>query len=347
MPPPVDRHLPASDGELLIVGPSGGTHLGGSLARAAERLGLHHTLFDATAAYQGPRLLKSLVWHLARRPLRLAGFGEGVVACRPPATAGGFVMLATGAAPLSAAALLQLKAAGGFCINYSSDDPWNPAHRAVWHLRALKHYDIVFTPRQSNLSDFRELGCADVRFLPFGYDDDLFAAPPCAGAVPSHDVLFVGGADRDRAAFMSRMMRSGLHPVLVGGYWDRFTETRACGIGLCEQSVVRALTAAAAVNLCLVRRANRDGHVMRSFEIPAIGGFMIAEDTAEHREIFGAEGRCVLYFATPEAAADKARWALANPTARRRMAKAAHDLICAGRHTYRDRLMQMMAAVNE
>jgi len=30
---------------------------------------------------------------------------------------------------------------------------------------------------------------------------------------------------------------------------------------------VAALTAAAKVNLCLMRRANRDGHVMRSFEI--------------------------------------------------------------------------------
>ena len=53
---------------------------------------------------------------------------------------------------------------------------------------------------------------------------------------------------------------------------------------------------AAKVNLCLVRRAKRDGHVMRSFEIAAVGGCMLAQDTDEHREIFGPEGEAVRLF---------------------------------------------------
>jgi spore maturation protein CgeB len=84
---------------------------------------------------------------------------------------------------------------------------------------------------------------------------------------------------------------------------------------------------------------------MRSFEIPACGGFMIAEDTAEHREIFGPEGECVLYFANAEEAAHKTRQALADPAARRRMALAAHRRITRGANTYRDRLKQMLEAL--
>ncbi len=334
----------AKNAEILIVGLTGGTHIGASFARAATRLGLQWNLFDAAEAFQGPRVPQSIAWRLARRPLRLTSFADRIVeyCLRGPPKAR--VLVATGAAPLTAAALAQLKSAGTFCINYSTDDPWNKSHRAAWHLIALKHYDAVFTVRRANIADFRDLGCSDVRYLPFAFDDELFGPLAEPVKAPSHDVLFVGGADRDRAAFMARFMRRGLRPTLVGGYWHRYSQTRGCDLGLKDAADLRALTAAAVVNLCLVRRANRDGNVMRSFEIPAVGGFMLAEDTLEHREIFGAEGNTVLYFTTPESAAEKAHWVLANPGERRRMASAACELITSGGHTYRDRLLQMLTA---
>ena len=52
------------------------------------------------------------------------------------------------------------------------------------------------------------------------------------------------------------------------------------------------------MNLCLVRRANRDGQVMRSYEAAAIGSCMLVEDTPEHRELFGPDGEAVVYFET-------------------------------------------------
>jgi spore maturation protein CgeB len=193
------------------------------------------------------------------------------------------------------------------------------------------------------LEDFKRLGCADVRYLPFGYDERLFwAAGDPAPEGLTETVLFVGGADRDRAEFFGAFLRHGPRPTLVGGYWERYGNTRALSIGLKTASEVRTLTAGAAVNLCLVRRANRDGHVMRSFEIPACGGFMIAEDTVEHREIFGPEGKCVLYFSSPRDAAEQARRALADPAARSLMARAAHHRIVSQGHTYRDRLRHML-----
>jgi hypothetical protein len=82
---------------------------------------------------------------------------------------------------------------------------------------------------------------------------------------------------------MREFMPHGSPVLLAGAYWDRYPAFRAYALG-----IKRALTAAAKVNLCLVRRANRDGHVMRSFEIAAIGGCMLAQDTDEHRDIFGS-----------------------------------------------------------
>ena len=45
--------------------------------------------------------------------------------------------------------------------------------------------------------------------------------------------------------------------LLAGAYWDR--AFRAYALAIKPPEIVRALTAAAKANLCLVRRANRDG----------------------------------------------------------------------------------------
>jgi spore maturation protein CgeB len=98
----------------------------------------------------------------------------------------------------------------------------------------------------------------------------------------------------------------------------------------------------AKVALCLVRRANRDGHVMRTFEVPAIGACMLTEDTEEHREIFGEEGKAVVYFRPILEMIEKLRWLLDHDDERQRLAEAAYRLIVNGRNTYKDRLLTML-----
>jgi spore maturation protein CgeB len=94
----------------------------------------------------------------------------------------------------------------------------------------------------------------------------------------------------------------------------------------------------------LVRRANRDGHVMRSFEIAAIGGCMLVEDTDEHRAIFGSDGEAVRFFSTPQEAAARAKFLLADPSERTRLAAAVRARITGAPHTFRDRLITMLEA---
>jgi spore maturation protein CgeB len=225
---------------------------------------------------------------------------------------------------------------------FCSDDPFNKTHRADWHLAALPAYSVVFTPRRANMADLRALGCADVRYLPFGYDETLFGPPAGEWAPQDLDVLFVGGADQDRVEFMGEILRSGLRIGLVGGYWDRFSETQAYALGFKTPRELCAITAAAKVNLCLVRRANRDGHVMRSFEIPAAGGCMLAEDTDEHRELFGADGDCVMFFRNAKDAAERAAFLIASPTERARLAAALRARVACSRNTYGARLVTML-----
>jgi spore maturation protein CgeB len=329
--------------KLAIVGNSGGTHIGESLRRVGVRDGHAVNFFDAKFASSASRVLNFLTWRLAnRRPFFLQRFSSEVVQkCRDERPD---ILITTGNAPLSRASLDVLRSMGILCINYSTDDPFNPRQRARWHLRALPAYNLVFTARRANIDDLRRLGCADVRWLPFGYDDALFQPTANVGCEKSHDVLFVGGADRDRVEFMTEFLKFGFATALVGDYWASYRTTRACALGIKSPEEICCLTAAAKINLCLVRRANRDGNVMRTFEIAAVGGCMLVEDTLEHRAIFGEDNRAVLYFNSPEQAASRARFLLANPQERSRLKASVQSQITSGGHTYRARLGTMLRA---
>jgi spore maturation protein CgeB len=330
--------------KVALLGMLGGTHIGGSFARGAAKLGIESIWFDADKASVGPRLLRSLSWHLAdRRPLYLSRFEKELVAAC--ANAKPKILIATGMAPLTESGLSALRQMNIICLNYSTDDPWNPAMRSSWYLRALPFYDIVFSTRRSNLDDLKRLGCSKVYYLPFGYDESLFASPKHsnnAHNVDAHNVLFVGGADHDRAVFMREFMRHGLPVMLAGAYWERYPSFRAYTLGTRPPELVCALTAAAKINICLVRRANRDGHVMRSFEIGAIGGCMLAQDTDEHQEIFGQEGEAVIYFRNAKEAAQRASALLCDSSERKRLAEGLHRRITGGAHTYGHRLKTML-----
>jgi spore maturation protein CgeB len=331
---------------VLLVGIHGDTHVGSHLDRAARDLGLDVAFCESTQAYAGPAWRLKLNWWLrGHRPPRLGEFSEHVVrVCRQFRPSW---MLATGLAPLDTRALGAIATLGVQRLNFLTDDPWNPAHRAPWFMRALPHYDHVYTPRRANVEDLQRIGCPSVTYLPFAYAPEVHYADPPASpeerARFASDVVFAGAADRDRVPYLSALARAGFQVGLYGKYWRRFPQTWKLSRGQADPQTLRKAVGGANVALCLVRRANRDGHAMRSFEVPAIGACMLAEDTAEHRELFGADREAVVYFHSIGEMVDKTRWLVEQEQERRRLAQAAHRLISGGQHTYKDRLELMLA----
>jgi spore maturation protein CgeB len=335
----------SSRAELILVGNAGGTNVGASLYRAAERLGLTAHLCNSHEAHGGPKPIAQLTWRfLGRRPASLKSFGRKVVeACKLHSPR---ALLTTGLAPVDAGSLAEIGRMGIPTLNYLTDDPWNPTQRSRWFFRAVPRYDHVFSPRQANLEDLRNAGCIRVHYLPFAYDEELFfTGHPPARDRAEYDLVFAGGADIDRIPYATALLQTGTRVALIGDYWDRFQATRGYCLGHLVPTELRHITAVSRAAICLVRRANRDGHVMRSFEIPAIGTCMLAEDTPEHRAIFGEDRSAVAYFRTPHEMTEKATWILANESERLRMAQTAHRLITEGGNTYQDRLKAMLQSI--
>lgn len=331
---------------LLVLGNARPAHVGGHFLRAGRALGLEVEGVDAEAAYAGPVWMRRLFWHLlGKRPPRLASVGRQVVErCRrwkPD------LLLTTGLAPLGQPALREVRALGVPVANFLTDDPWNRAHHAPWFFRALPGYTHVFTPRHANEADLRSLGGPAVSWLPFAYSpEDHFPAPE----IPEEErrylagrVALVGGADADRVRMVRVLVKAGVPVALWGGYWKDQPDLAPHAHGHADLAMGRRIAGAAGASLGLVRRANRDGHSMRSYELAACGASLLVEDTADHRALYGDEGRCAFYFDDDMTLAAMARGMLALPEENRAaMRRRAHAAVTGAPNTYADRLRTML-----
>ncbi|WP_017653944.1 CgeB family protein [Fortiea contorta] len=332
--------------KLLIVGLFHGTHIGSAFLKAAQTLDLNPSFLVSEAAYSAPMWLQRINWYLrGKYPSKLQAFSQQVVekclVIQPN------LLLTTGIAPINKQALQQIGNMGIKKINFLTDDPWNTAHYAAWFLQALPNYDMIFSPRSANIHQLLKAGCASVHYLPFGFDPEFFYSENSLNSTAQKhytcDVVFAGGADSDRIKYISALIESKINVNLYGGYWEKYPQTKAYTRGLADIPTLRQAIASAKIALCLVRKANRDGNCMRTFEVPAIGTCMLTEDTQEHREIFGEEGKAVVYFNTIPEMVKKAQWLLNHDAERQRLADNAHALITQNRHTYKHRLETILS----
>lgn len=330
---------------LLIIGGMHPTAVGNSLRRAAMAVPELTTAYvDSDQAHQAPRLIRALFWRLAgKRPPRLGRFNHRVL--EECARVKPEFLICAGNIPLTAATVRQVAGMGCKTAVYLTDDPWNPAHRTTRFLAALPLYDWRLTPRKSILPDLARVSSRGNAYVPFGYEPELFHPAMPVNELPAYsacDVFFAGGADADRITPMSALLQAGMNVHLYGDMWARWKETAPAYRGYARPDDLSRMIAGAAVCLCMVRRANRDGQCMRTYELPAAGACMMVEDTAEHRELFGDDDAAVRYFTTDVSLVERTGGLLKSPHDRLRLKQAAHRLITEGRHAYADRLRTML-----
>jgi hypothetical protein len=331
---------------VLIVGNPSPWHVGAMLSNAASAMGLSASIVDNRRQSSNMRIWRAACWRLwGHRPSRLHSFSREVaIACgrlEPN------FLLVTGQTAVTRNDLEGIKALGVKTANWVTDDPWNPAHLAGWFLAALPAYDKIFTPRAANIGDFEGIGCKNIDYLPFAYAPEAhFPEEPETRDEQARfccDVAFIGGGDDDRFAWMLALARAGVHLKLYGGYWDRDQELRQCYGGFVRNSDYRKAVAGAKVHVALGRRANRDGHAMRSYELPAMGACIVAEDTEDHRRLYGDDG--AIFVSGPGQLVGAVSKLLADEVLRERIAKNAMRRVTGAKNTYRDRLDVMLAHV--
>jgi spore maturation protein CgeB len=232
---------------------------------------------------------------------------------------------------------------GAILVNYATDDPFNRTVSTTWVRKSIPVYDFYGCTKTAIMDDVRKAGCSNPEYIPFAYKPEHHFIENAITAEEreqfSSDVVFIGGCDRDRVpivdAILSAMPNLRLH--LYGGFWDRYPAFRKYYRGFALGREYRLAIRGAKIVLNLVRRANRDGHVMRTFEVPACGGFMLADRTEEHLSILREDHEAV-YFSSISEAVDKIQYYLQHDSEREFIAQEGHRRITGAGNTYRDRL---------
>lgn len=239
---------------------------------------------------------------------------------------------------------------GALIVNYATDDPFNERTSSRDLREAISLYDVYACTKKATMEDVARAGCPNVQYVRFGYHPSVhFVETPATAEEQKRfaaDIAFVGEGDADRVPFFRALMKAipNLNLALYGGLWELSPVLRRYYRGTVRGREFRLALGGAKIAVNLVRVQNRDDHVMRTFEGPACGAFMLSERTEEHLALF-AEGREAAYFESPQELVEKARYYLANDSDRERIRKAGYRKTIAGSHTYRDRLMQILQMV--
>lgn len=235
---------------------------------------------------------------------------------------------------------------------YSGDDMTARHHQSAYFRRCLPLFDVVFTEKSYNCNpeELPALGARNVVFVDNTYDVHThFPVQVTQEDVErlGGDVGFIGTFEAPRAESMMYLAEQDVLVRIWGNGWrdwiGKHPNLQVEDRPLFGADYIKAICATK-INLAFLRKGNRDLQTNRTFEIPACGGFMLGERTAEHQRLF-EEGREAEYFGSDEELLRKTRAYLADDAARTRIARAGHERCRTDDYTHHGRLEYMLSRV--
>lgn len=248
--------------------------------------------------------------------------------------------------------LEQVKTKASRCLiaGYSPDDMFGRHNQSRQFLQHLPLYDIYFTTKFYGVEELKNLGCPKVMFIGNAFDPEIHQPMPVNSAdkkILGGPVGFIGTYEANRAASLHFLARHNI-PVRIWGPGWRKCHLEAKHLQLQKQSLWGEQYSLAInafdINLCFLRKQNRDFQTTRSIEIPACGAFMLAERTDEHLSLF-EEGKEAEFFGSDEELLDKVRYYLAHDDERRSIALAGRERCLKSGYSNQDRLKQMLQEI--
>jgi spore maturation protein CgeB len=236
-------------------------------------------------------------------------------------------------------------------VYYSEDDIYIPNNRSQYLKTSLPIFDIVYTTKPRNLQELPTIGAKKVVCIYQAYDRNFhqpLSLSPEERKFWGADVGFVGFFERDRAEQMLFLAQQGIKVRVWGFNWQDWQNKHPNLLveakPVFNQDFVKVLNATR-INLNFLRKINRDRHTSRSLEIPACQGFMLAERTDEHLQLF-TEGKEAEFFDSREELLQKVQYYLAHETERESIAKAGRERCLKSGYSHHERLKVMLEKVS-
>lgn len=206
-------------------------------------------------------------------------------------------------------------------IHFSTDDQFNPKNQTKNYLKSISLYDIHITTKSYNVNELYRSGAKMVFFVNNATDNNIFKPIDDLKLISQYtcDVGFIGTWEKERAESILFLAENGIKVRVWGPGWSHKKELIHHNIILEKKYLqgdeyVYSINATK-INLNFLRKENRDLQTTRSIEIPACKGFMLAEYSNEHANLF-EEGVEAEYFKNNFDLLNKVKFYLTNESNR-------------------------------
>jgi spore maturation protein CgeB len=235
-------------------------------------------------------------------------------------------------------------------VAFAPDDMAARHNQSRQFTESLSLLDAFVTTKSYNVSELKALGCLRVVFMDNGFDPETHHPVDVGPERKSRiggGVGFIGSYEKIRAASLLALAENGIPVRVWGGVNWRQCRLSHPNLKLEYKELMGAAYAQAIcafdINLCFLRKLNRDLQTTRSVEIPACGAFMLAERSDEHRRLF-EEDREAVFFGDDRELVGKCRHYLDHPAERQRIAEAGYRR-CQGGYSYPRRLQAVLGTL--
>ncbi len=244
-------------------------------------------------------------------------------------------------------------ATGAVIVHLNPDDPFGGSWLG-WKnfIRAIPAYDVHAVARDVNIPEYLNAGAQRVVRYHWAFDPAIHRPMPIDPATRARlggPVGFIGDWEEHRERSMVRLAEAGIPVRVWGPRWTRKCAVRNSNLRLESGSLIGQEYAKAIcafdINLGFLRKINRDQSTTRSVEIPACGGFLLAERTIEHQSMF-VEGDEAAFFGSDEELIDQCRSFLNDPVRRQRIAQAGRQRCIASGYDHLSRQRRLLEEIS-
>lgn len=225
---------------------------------------------------------------------------------------------------------IKKKSPNTIIVSYSPDNMALRHNQTQQYLETIPLYDHIFTNKSYILDDMRKLGAKNIHFVNNSYEETFHHPYNLTEQELTElggDVGFVGTWEQERCNSILYLAEHGVKVRVFGTKaWQRYRDYSPnliiedhCLNGEDYSKSLQAFK----ISLCFLRKINFDQQTTRSVEIPACGGFMMAERTDEHLAMF-EDGKEAVYFSSNEELLEKCRYYLSHEDERKQIAFAGH-----------------------
>lgn len=238
----------------------------------------------------------------------------------------------------------QLRKKGLFLIHHINDDFKNPRGGFGRYIESIPDYHVHLTIHHHHQNELKALGAQTVIQTYHGFDP-AFVFPGGKRPVPDPayrtDVIFIGHRRDYCEECVLHLIENDIDVTVWGPGWERSPNRRLfrnnVKFRILDYPDYSIAIASAKIALAFLSHENRNQSTIRSFEIPAIGTFMMGERTDEHRSFF-REGEEAEFFQSPGELLDKIKYYLAHNDLRKGIAAAGHERAMNSGYSYPDRV---------